>query len=225
MRGTPICADSMILVQRMIETRDAEILEIVLAFWDALSHFDGKGDEPIMDHLRLDAAVGLAMSDANAVDDVAALVRERLSSLHPRIQMLPFLMGGPTLKSFARKIIDVVPPLTQTGTGLQHALKLSKTQVCRVLGVTAAKLAEMIQSGQLVWPEGVRRQGKISITDIEFMLHGFSAAERQFASAEPVEEALHPDLVNLAKMRAASAQAEKDGAPRLTFESFWRGEI
>lgn len=223
MYGTSVCVDSMISIQRMMDAHDIEPLGIILEFWETLLRFDEQGDQPSAEHARLDASVSFALGGIDAENYVAGLVEERLSSLHPRIQLEPFMSGTAPLKNFAEGIVDLVSPLPKIGTGLPSISKLGKGEVCRVLDITALQLAELIESGNLKWPQNGGRQRKISITDVEFMLHGFSLGEREVSHLASNEKIMDQNAKRI--VAHADPRDESDGPPRLTWESFWRGEI
>ena len=181
MRGPNINVSSLVEVQRMLDSNQSDSLNIVFEFWNALRRFDGEGDQPAVEHVRLNASVSFALDQVDAINHVATLVKQRLSLLHPRIQLVPFISSNAQLKRFAEKIIDIVPPMPKIGTGLSPDAKLSKVEVCRVFDISPARLADLIESGNLKWPKNGNRQRKVAVAEVEFILHGFSAAEREIA--------------------------------------------
>jgi hypothetical protein len=223
MDGSSVRVDSMLSIQHMLNERDSELLGAVLEFWEALLRFDEQGDQAAAEHARLDASVSFAVGGIDAVNYVAGLVEERLSSLHPRIQLEPFMSGSGRLKNFAERIVNLVSPLPKIGDGHPRVTGLGKGEVCRVLNITPFQLAELIESGSLQWPQNGGRQQKMAIADLELMLHRFSLDERAIAHLALDDKLTRQN--GAGTIAPADAWDESDGPPELTWESFWRGTM
>jgi hypothetical protein len=228
MQGDPICANAMRSIEHMLNAEAVESLKMVLEFWEALWRFDGLGAQPETENIRLTASLAFAMGTSEAENYVATRVRERLSSQHPRIQLLPFLVASARLKRFAERVIDTVPPMPKIGNGTAQLSKLSKSSVCNILGITSAKLTQMIEDGTFIWPESGGRMRKIDNADVELRLHGFSVAEQEIAHS--LNDASRPQ--NGASMAYKNGMWDSDqpdddsnGPACLTWEPFWRGSM
>lgn len=191
MQGATINVDFMIAVRSMLESNQTNALNIVLDFWTALERFDGLGDSPAIEYARLGAAIAHFRGDVAAFEHVVTLVVQRLPLMSPRVQLLPFLSGSPTLNIFAEEIISHVFPLAQIGTGDSRLSYLSKSEVCTILKMRPAKLTRLISSGQLKWPNNGGRQQKISTAEIEMRMQGFSQTEIFYLHSENPNSPMH----------------------------------
>jgi len=191
MNGPIVNIDSMATVDRLVDSNQTESLNLVLEFWAALARFDWQDDQPATEYARLEISIAFFLGELVAVDYVAAQVARRLSLMHPRIQMVHFLSGSSALVAFAEKVLNRVPPLPQIGDGDPRLSHLSKSEVCRILRLSAAQLTQLIASGELRWPSRDGRQQKIETIEIEFILHGFTQSERAGIDLETINAPVH----------------------------------
>ncbi|WP_343728336.1 TniQ family protein [Duganella sp.] len=190
MHGPPVTDSAMVAVQGMLKSKSADSLGKVLDFWGALVRFDGLDDSPATEHTRLNLSVSFLNGERTAFDHVAALVIQRLATMGPGIQLLPFLSGSPMLKSFAEEVLTHVWPLVQAGAGDARLSRLSKGEVCTLLNMSYFKLTQLIKSSQIHWPSNDGRQQKIAATENELRQHGFSETEILYATAEEIDAPL-----------------------------------
>jgi len=186
MHGNSIDIDSMSAVQQMLDSGDADALNSVLEFWSALERFDGLNNAPADEYTRLQAAISFSRREVAAFEHVVTQVVKGLPLMNPRVQLLSFLSGSKSLIRFAEDVISHVSPLVRVGSGDSRLAYLSKSEVCTLLQMPPAKLAQLIRSGQIKWPSGGRRQQRIPSTEIEMYMQGFSQTEIFYVhSAEP----------------------------------------
>lgn len=191
MRGPNANVDSMLEVQRLLETAQINELSLVMEFWDALRRFDKSDDSPATDRFRLDVAIAYLRGEATAFEHVLTLVVQRLPQTSPGVQLLPFSSGSSKLVSFADEIVSTVFPLAEVASGDERLSYLSKSEVCTLLKMTRAKLASLISSGQIAWPQNGGRQGKIPASEIEMRLQGFSQTEILYTRGGDPNAAVH----------------------------------
>lgn len=167
-----------------MDSRDTAAIEKVLEFWEALVRFDGLDDSPATELSRIDAAISFVNGNRQAFEHVAALVVQRIPTIGPGIQLLPFLSGSKALIFFAEEVLTHVWPLAQVGTGDTRLSRLSYGEVCVLLKMSPYKLAQLIESSQLNWPLNKGRRLKIETTESELRKLGFSESEILYATAE-----------------------------------------
>ncbi|HEY0063124.1 MAG TPA: hypothetical protein VGC21_13460 [Telluria sp.] len=189
----------------MLETDQLNALAVVLEFWDALQRFDGLGESPATDNARMGVALAFFRGDVTAFDHIVSLVVQRLPHMSPRVQLLPFLSRSRRLVCLAEEVMRYAFPVAEFGVSGARVPYLSKREVCTLLNLSPAKLAELIASGQLEWPADRGRQQKIAVAEIEMQLQGFSSAEiRYLRSEEPGGHVHRHDKLSTIRQRLAT---------------------
>lgn len=172
MRGPIVNIEPQLAIEQMIEDVKVGSLNDFFAFWHALVRFDGEDNNPAAEYRRVEIVYSFFSRDGEAEKFIARCVEERLTLLHPRIQMMPFLTGSQAMSLFAKKILDTVLPLPAVGAGDFRFSHLRAKEVCAILNVSITALSALIRDGFLEWPvngSGGREQ-RIATTQIESLL-------------------------------------------------------
>lgn len=170
MRGARIKPASQFLLESLCEQVYRDAMTGILGFWEALAKFDCLGDAPLHALDRLNLATSWFSGSTSVVQHIAErLIQEK--TVHPRIQMLPFLTGRDELVEFAEQVLEKVPQSNwEYITDKPGPRALTKREVLAVLKISAAELSTLLRKGELVLPTGVGRQPKIPIGYIESFL-------------------------------------------------------
>lgn len=177
MAGADANVASMIEVRKMFESYQIDSLNSLFEFWTALVRYDKLGEDPATENIRLHTTLSFLNEDTFALEHIAHEVVKNLSSANPRVQLLPFLSGSTKMINFAEGIISQVWPILEAADGDPRVSLLSKKEVATLLKMSPAKVNQLITSGHLKWPKDGSRQQKISTTEIEMHLQGFSQIE------------------------------------------------
>ena len=169
MRTNWVKTDSQSVLHDMIQKGQQKAVDDVLSLWRAFAMFDGKGDSPEVEHERLELVIQCYKKDPVATKIVAFEVEQRTPLVHPRIQLMPFLIGSDLAAAFAHQVLQKLLPTTTIGTGDLRQPNLSKHEVCKILDITHFEITNFINEGILIWPPG--REQRISTSAIERFLH------------------------------------------------------
>jgi len=172
MRAPIVNIEPQLAIEQMIEDVKVGSLNEVFAFWHALVRFDGEGHNPAAEFRRVEIAHSFFNGDSEAERFIARCVEGRLTLLHPRIQMMPFLTGSQAMSLFAKKILDTVLPLPAVGAGDFRLSHLRTKEVCAILNVSMTTLSALTRDGFLEWPVNGKggREQRIATTQIEQLL-------------------------------------------------------
>lgn len=175
---------SLSLFCRMMKSRDSWLLNHGLAFWSALERFDGGSSHPDAELDRVGLTMSYYLNQESVVTFLAESLKERASHAHPRIQLLPFLMATPALKSLAESTLLRTEKPPKVSEGLADMQSLSKSQACAALGISYAKLATLMRRGVIAWETTGGREQKVSTAIVDALLRDpqrVSAAKKIYA--------------------------------------------
>lgn len=191
MIGATINVDAMCEIEKMLASNQTDALHTLLEFWAALVRFDKLGENPATENSRLDISLSFLREEVSAVEEVATQIVQRLSTSSPRMQLLPFLSGSAKLVNFAESILSQTWPILKAGDGDPRLSFLSKKEVGTLLKMSPTKVNLLITSGYLRWPKDGSRQQKISATEIEMRLQGFSQIELWCMNVKDIHALIH----------------------------------
>lgn len=170
LRAPPIGVNAQGHAEKWISNKDEKNVAMVLNFWTAFVEFDGAGDNPWDEHGRLELAILFATNREAAVASVARKVEFRRARVHPRIQLVSFLLGDTYLVDFANDVLAIIAKGAVRGSGDPHFKFLSKNAVAKITSVSMAQLADAIKLGLLPWPTVGGRAQRIATGEIEAAL-------------------------------------------------------
>jgi len=215
LRAPPIDISAQGYAEKWISTKDEKNVAMVLNFWTAFVEFDGVGDNPWDEHGRLELAMLFATNKEAAVESVVRKVEFRRARVHPRIQLVSFLLGDTYLVDFANEVIAKIAPGAVRGSGDPHFKFLSKNAVAKILNMSMAQLAHAITVGVIPWPTFGGRAQRIATDKIEAAL--FWGREKLRLAVTPniqAQSELVPTMRKLASNARVHAKARSRTIPR-----------
>lgn len=115
----------------------------------------------------LQAALAWFIDDNRVEDRAAARITVRSNQQHPRLQLLPFLLGDTSMQAFAATVLERVEPVAGSRTQGLGPKALTQREAAAVLGISSFQLKALIAGGRLTLPASNTRQPKIPIVQIE----------------------------------------------------------
>lgn len=160
--GAPFMA-----LELMLDLQDEVSLRQVLLFWQAWLALNIEEESPLHSWQALQAALAWFINDKKVVDRAVARITARCHQQHPRLQLLPFLLGDKSMQTFAAAVLERVKPVVGSRSQGLGPKALTQREAAAVLEISSFQLKALIASGRLNLPASNTRQPKIPIAQIE----------------------------------------------------------
>ncbi len=131
-----------------MENGDADKVGAALSFWKQLCDFGGASHTPEGALAYLAQSQKWAEGDRSPSPDLVDVLQQRSVTVHPRLQILPFLRGNDTSAAFG---IAMVAAIERGAASVHKELEgsITSTDAARVLGVGAAQVRALREVGIL----------------------------------------------------------------------------
>jgi len=145
-----------------MENGDADKVGAALSFWKQLCDFGGASHTPEGALAYLAQSQKWAEGDRSPSPDLVDILQQRSVTVHPRLQILPFLRGNDTSAAFG---IAMVAAIERGAASVHKELEgsITSTDAARVLGVGAAQVRALREVG-ILSPGVSGKCGRRSVT-------------------------------------------------------------
>lgn len=174
-----------------------KLLDECLSFWQALTEFDGLGENIVDEYRRLCMMRAWGAGKASCIDAISQMVIARAEHRNPRVQLLPFIKRKGTLGSMARGILSKINSLhIISNTGHQQDFLVTLQDAAFALGISTSQVQEFIKRGILTRKTiaGLSK-ARVSINEVEQLLSSL-----QSKSTAPSDFSWRPPNQSLADL-------------------------